>query len=338
MSLTPEQRELRKTGVTGTLIPKVAGLSPFGGPMDAYMECLGLTEFTGNEATQWGQDQEAIVARWYARKTGHAIVEPPRRTRYHEKERWIVASCDYEVNGAQWLLEIKTAAWSRDWGEPGTDEVPDHVLAQCTWQMIVWDVKRVDVCAAVGGKPPQIYTIERDDEFAELLIEKGRSFWFEHVVPRVPPPLDGSPAARDYLAKRYPTNTSDMITPDKWLDDDVKLYMETRTIADNCVQEAERQKQRICEKIGEAAGIQGADYSVTWKRTADGKHTDWEAAFRELATVYGLVGDGFRELLKIAGDEHDQKYGELTTPAEVIAHHTTTRPGVRRFLARKTEE
>jgi predicted phage-related endonuclease len=87
------------------------------------------------------------------------------------------------------------------WGDPdvsGHPVIPDPVLCQIAWYNMVlesWgggrlpfeleDFSRVSVL--IGGQDYREYTVPRDLDFEQSLLEAGLKFWENNVLSRVPP-------------------------------------------------------------------------------------------------------------------------------------------------------
>lgn len=85
------------------------------------------------------------------------------------------------------------------WGDDGTDKVPDNVIIQTQQQMAVWnlEVVFVPVLWCLSYRPEfRLYRVERDPELWDMCIApRAVEWWNNHVVPRIPPgdepiPLD----------------------------------------------------------------------------------------------------------------------------------------------------
>ena len=86
------------------------------------------------------------------------------------------------------VVEIKTARYSKDWGEPGTNQIPESYMCQVQHYMVVTGFPVTDVAVSIGGGPPELYEIPADPELQTLLIEAEKEFW-QRVVEGNPPPL-----------------------------------------------------------------------------------------------------------------------------------------------------
>ena len=360
MTLTPEQLELRRNGLTATDMVRIAGVSPFGGPRDVLDEKLGLNPpWDQTERAKWGHLLEPVVRQEYADRHGVSVVVPG--TMVHRENRWAMATPDGLVNAfaanklgelipvgtgkfpAQGIahadrgLEIKThTIWLRDsYGEPDTDEVPAYEAVQCAWNMYIArsyavELERWDLVAFIDGLPTD-YQVYRDPELEEMLVDMGETFWFEHVVGGKPLKPDGSKSYTEFLKRNYPRDRfADFVQVDP-------SSGMAETIAELCSVRSEKRMlkriedqlvQEVKEFIGNHAGAEfeslhreGEYDRITWKKTRDSQPVDWEAAFGELRNYIEL-----RE--SASGDDNVALNKYL---GELIARHTKTKSGSRRF-------
>lgn len=105
---TPEWHEARKGRMTGSICGAVVGHNFFKKPAEVLKDLLWST-FTGNEATKWGTDHEAIAAVRYENHTDYEVDYPGLVINRHKP--WIAYSPDGVVKetpkGERVLLEIK---------------------------------------------------------------------------------------------------------------------------------------------------------------------------------------------------------------------------------------
>ena len=155
MTLTAEQLALRQTGIGASEIAAVAGLDPHRTPLDVWMLKRGLAgPFAGNEFTRWGDRLEAVIAGAYAEARG--VLLDTRDTLRHAGEPWMLATPDRVVldsaGAEERLLQVKNRGLRQAdrWGEPGTDQVPDAVAAQCHWEMAVTGLALCDVAVLIA--------------------------------------------------------------------------------------------------------------------------------------------------------------------------------------------
>ncbi len=90
------------------------------------------------------------------------------------------------------ILECKTAhalasSRSDEWGEPGTDEVPEHYWLQVQWYLGITGADAGDLAVLFGGREHCIYTVEADRELFDDLPETASTWWRDHIEADLPP-------------------------------------------------------------------------------------------------------------------------------------------------------
>ena len=76
MPLSPAQMAVRRKGITGSQIAVVAGLSPWGSPIDVWREKVEGAPgdlLAANEDVQRGVWLEEAVVKWYVHRVGRAV-------------------------------------------------------------------------------------------------------------------------------------------------------------------------------------------------------------------------------------------------------------------------
>lgn len=197
MNETAQWNEDRSTGVGGSDIAAVMGLSPWKTPYAVYQEKTGEAQrWAGNEATDWGKRMEPTIRQWYSDVTGREVFVPNGVLR-HKDYPFILASLDGYTKDRR-IVEIKTARNRSGWGEPGTNEIPDYYALQVQHYMLVTGYEVCDVPASIAGSPPELYEVEADREIQEAIIEAASVFW-QRVQDRNPPdPVSYADAVQRY--------------------------------------------------------------------------------------------------------------------------------------------
>ena len=142
--------------------------------------------------------------------------------------------------------------------------------AQVTAAMYVHGARECDVVASIGGRPPHVWTVAYDAELADLLIAGAVRFW-AMVQAGTAPPLDHTEASRAYLLHRYPCNADRRMvdaTPE------ADAVASERIEAARMAADGERTKKacdaRLLALVGDADGIAGDGWKMTWKNGAGG--------------------------------------------------------------------
>lgn len=312
--------EERRKGIGGSDAGAVLNVSPYAGPLDVYMDKLGLhAHEEETDPMRWGTILEPAIASEYRNVTGCKFERlPPFKIAQHPKHPWMLANADRVVYGRKKGLECKAPSalphWApSQWGEPGTDQVPEIHLLQCSHYMAVYDINEWDLAALIGGNDFRIYTIKRDAELESFLIESERRFWEEHVLPKRPPEAHPTHYA-EYLKRKFPRDTGVVLRPtgeelakaDKLLLD---LYAQKHCVKDE-EERCEVAANALKDLMGDAAEIVGTNYRATWKKNKDGMKTNWKAVLDDVEAVL-LPADAHADLQKL------------------ITEHTKLTPGAR---------
>ena len=310
----------RRTGIGGSDAAAILGLSPWKAPIQVFEEKLALVEAQPpTPQMEWGTALEGVIRRHFTRVTGLPVVEHTEVIRHPEHD-WMIAHVDglvYEASETEFIrpvavFEAKTAGTfaADDFGEPGTDQVPDAYLVQCQHYMAVTGLPKTYLAVLVGGNDFRVYVIPRDEEIISQMMLREREFWFDHVIQEVPPPVDYSAAYEGYLRRRYPVDSGEIRQADEAAEGWCRELAEVRARLDLFEAREQGLKTLIQNYLGDASVLECSLGKISWKKTKDGERTDWRAVARELAESFAPRG---------ALDQ-------------IVLAHTEPKPGVRRFL------
>jgi putative phage-type endonuclease len=183
MSLDAKQLALRRTGVTGTDVAAILGLSPWRSALDVWLDKAGKAPpVEVSEDMERGTFLEDGARRWYAHRTGARVEEPG--TVMCPDNPLVIATPDglaFLPSGEERALEIKMPSSALGWGEAGTDAVPDYYVPQVVWELAATRKPMADVFAVLEGKP-RLYHVARDTELEGLLVDEMARWWRNHVV------------------------------------------------------------------------------------------------------------------------------------------------------------
>lgn len=297
----------RMTGIGGSDAAALFGLSPWATPIKVYNDKLGIGEDTpATERMEMGNRLEPVIADLYAEKTGRTLIYDPSLKR-HPVHTFMIAHVDRFIEGNGKGLEIKTAdgRFANQWGEAGSDDIPPYYNIQCQHYMSVCELVAMDLAVLIGGNEFRIYNIPRSDRIIQALIEKEGQFWNEHVVPQVPPEIDGSDASRQYIETAYQDKGTQLLADADTIELARQMYMAREAFA-----EAEETKKALENKVKAAMG----DNSV-------------------------FIGPGFKISFKQIKDsekvDYKQLIADLNLDPGTLAKYTTVVPGYRRFTPGK---
>lgn len=290
MPLSAHQIDMRRHGIGASEIAAVNNLSPYQKPIDVYLEKLGEAKRETTEAMELGNELEPIICRRALRKLGlrDALYG---ETRAHPREPIALATPDFllpERPRAALQCKSVTARMLSHWGDDLDDRgVPLYYVAQVQQEMEVWDLDVVYVAALMAGYETRVYEVKRDRDVGQALVESARRFWDDHVAPRVPPPVDGSRSAEEWLRRRYPRHT------DAVLEADADITALVETFREACVAKAKADRlrklyeQRIKELMGSAAVLKGDGWKITWREQKG--RVSWQKVAAELGAAEELI-------------------------------------------------
>lgn len=179
----------RKNYIGGSDIAAIVGLNKYKTAVDVFLDKTSDTiEETTNEAAKWGTLLEDLLVKEYASRMG-VEVEKPIYTIFHPEYEFLGANIDAYVNRGEYVLECKTAGYrmADQWGEEGTDQIPDNYLCQVAWYSAITRVPKVDIAVLIGGQDFRVYTYTKNKEFEDKLIAIGVNFWVNNVQKNIPP-------------------------------------------------------------------------------------------------------------------------------------------------------
>jgi len=279
--------------ISGTEIGAILGLNPYQTPMDLYMRKLGLIDREPeNEAMKWGIAAEHVVARRYNRENRErdfrlfpSIDEgyDYKKPLVHPDYEWWVGTPDRGIVSSpikfQGILEIKIVGerMADQWGEPPNGDVPEQYLTQCAWYMPLLGVEWADLAVQIGNRDYRVYRINRDQELEDQLRDAALAFINDHLIPQVPPAIDGSESSKRYLNYKYPKDREPILEP---TDDDILAMVDGYHLAKRQYKDLEGEisnyENRLKLIIGDAAGMKGEFGKIYWKKNKDSRKTNWE--------------------------------------------------------------
>lgn len=193
--LTPEQLKERKTGIGGSDVAAICGLSQWRTPLDVYLSKIDESyekeqknQKEYNKFIYWGNKLEAVVRKEYEDLTGETIILPEKLMRKSDMD-FMIANVDGIIFNKNAILECKTASAYKisEWGDSGTDAIPTPYLLQVAHYALVANADYVDIAVLLGGNDFRIYKYQRNENLEKYLMRKEERFWNEHVLKRIPP-------------------------------------------------------------------------------------------------------------------------------------------------------
>jgi len=237
---------LRAKSLGGSDMGAVLGLSKYRSAVDVWMEKTGKEVGVRDSLPlRFGQFAEAFVATEYALATGlslvthdAAVIHPEYDYMHGHIDRFVVSG-DLPLIGddghitASRILECKTANpfAQSEWGEAGSDQVPLSYLVQCVWYMMLTNIDHTDLAVLFGNADFRIYEITRDLELEQMVLERAKSFWENHVLTDIAPTATSESDYKSLFGKskvgksvEAPAQTCELIKKLKSLNEQVDNY------------------------------------------------------------------------------------------------------------------
>ena len=299
MNETAKQKWLadRRSGLGGTDAAAIMGLSRFKTPVQVCLDKWGeLPEQPDNDRMRYGRMQEPVIRQWYADTTGRSVTVPEGVVR-HGKYPFILGSFDGLTDDGR-LLEIKTAQRGDEWGEPGTDEIPDAYMCQVQHYMMITGLPVADVVVSIAGTMPLIYEVPADREIHELFIDRECSFWNDHVLKHVLPDCQTA----DDVAFRFRKSLAKSIQATPEIVTTINELCQVREAAKRIKEQEEKLKLSIMGIMGECDTLVGLNGKplATWKSDKASARFDadaFKAAHADLYAQFLKTGESSRRFL-----------------------------------------
>lgn len=316
---TDFQKE-RQSGIGSSDMPAILGISPWRSPVDVYLDKIGERPVSEvSAAMRVGLKLEPLIASEYVELTDSLLNENETFFR-HPDHDWFITHPDRFVidsNGdLDRLVELKSVGpyMAHLWGEPGTDEVPEYYIVELQHRLEIihemFGIEYADIAAFFRGPAEtKIYTVKYDPELGKLMLDRAKTFWFDHVKKQQPPAMDGSPAATELLKRKFPRSEDIELkaTPAVQLVvDTLKAGYRSQAAVNK---EVAKLEQDIRFVMGTVAVLNVGDERITWKQDRPGQKIDYKSIVKELGKL-------------VPGEVLDRILGQFTEYKE----------GARRFL------
>jgi predicted phage-related endonuclease len=291
----------RRSGISGTDITRVCNMSKWGNAFDVYLDKRGeAPEIDCGDAAMIGNYLEPGIRQWLSDQDKCLIYESPGALQ-SKSFALMVGTPDGLYEGFPRIAEIKTFGtcngWATlkldpdDWGDINTDIVPTDYFFQVQWYMELTGADECHLAAFISGHGFRRYTITRDRDLVNWMMETAAKFWRDNVQADTPPDIEGSRLAPAWVSQKYPQNVrSEIIDATQ----DVEQWAAELAIIKNTLKSAESRKEAletmIKNQIQDADGIKGAFGKATWKQQKGRTSTDWKAIVNEVGIEEEIIG------------------------------------------------
>jgi putative phage-type endonuclease len=271
----------RLDGLGGSDIGPIAGVSPYSSAFQVYMQKTGQVpiEDTESDAIRWGNLLEGPIVSEFSRITGMGVCTNIG-TLQHPERPWMLVNLDAvatEAPGKRKAIGVVEAKSGGLFGRISWDseELPDHYMLQVQHELEVSGLDRAWVPAFLGFRGFVLIDVVRNDALIKSMLEIEEAFW-ERVINRTPPPLDGLPSTGKLLNRLHDVEPEKIVELPMELD--VPRLIAQRNQATAAIKAAEMEKAKADNTIKAVMG--SAEYATlggkvvcTWKANKNGVRT-----------------------------------------------------------------
>ena len=262
-----EWLEQRRKSIGGSDAAAIVGLSKWASPFSVWAEKTGKTPpKEDNEAMRIGRDLEDYVARRWMDETGkrvHRVLAMLYNTDYP----FAHADVDRMLVGENAGLECKTTSALIMRQFHGT-EFPEQYYAQCVHYLAVTGADRWYLAVLVLGRGFFTFTLGRDQDEIDALMQAESAFW-RHVEEDTPPPIDGTEASSAVLQQLFPYSE----------DESVALFGRESALQEYV--DLKAQRKDLDSRISEIENIIKADMGTAARGQCGLFHISWKAQSRQ---------------------------------------------------------
>ena len=252
----------RQTGVGASDAPNLVGVG-FRDAASVYRSKVEPVRDTPPAGfLRRGLELEGIVANMYTEVMGESLTEPTEAIRRHPERPWQLASIDRERQDGM-PVQLKTlAGFGDEWGENGTDLIPDGYRVQCLHEMGVSGRDSMDlICLDVIAWEPRVYRLMFDSSAWDWLTSVEDEFW-KRVLAREPvgPEWD----------EQFAEQAARVIVKGKLVElgPDVSALIERRKEFAAIKKEAEEEYERLglllADRLGDAEKAVAPGWKLGW--------------------------------------------------------------------------
>lgn len=284
MSERSEWLEQRMHGICGTDSSAILLQNPWRTPLDVYLEKTGRAKpwAVEPERVKWGRLLEEPIARGYAEAMdlGPGELREPGLLS-HPQIGCVLGTPDRLYTSRRRGVEIKAVNpfAKSDYGEEGTDGIPDHYHLQGDHYLFLTDFDEWDFPILFGGQHLGIYTVKRNPRLDDILAEACARFWRDYIVADKMPPVDDSERYGEFLADTFRNSTSKLVlnATDEFLDW-LERIREAKRVLGLAAKVKQEARNHIMQILGaDFKGMKAPDGAkAQWIRPAPTKEVDWE--------------------------------------------------------------
>lgn len=340
-----EWLEARRAGIGGSDAATLFDANPYQSRLALYYDKIGqgVPDDGKSEAATWGTLLEPAVKAAYEMRTGRRVRAGLVMARHADPDVPLIANTDGTIDpvpkySGLGVYEGKVsfqpgrttatagglviASWAEGEGPPLYHQIQGQsYLAVTGWGWVGFACFMPDD-VRFHRDPLRQIDMPRNDRFIEVLCEASRRFWHEHVLPRVPPPADGSEATLKALRYAFPKDNGRVYIMPPNIAETAAKYREAKARESVAAKEATKFGNVLRQAMGSAAYALG---EAGEEKVALSYKEQRKAATvgQVLDIVEGMMGAEFRTHVEVAIEEKREpnrvfKFASVKTVEKVL--------------------
>jgi len=218
----------RSQGIGASDSGSALGVNPYKTPFQLWQEKTKKIEppdLSDNPHVKRGIRMEPIIRDWVKEDLGITI-RKDNKTHFSKEYPFLYSHTDGFIKGKKRIAEIKAPSIHMldQYGEEGTDEIPNYYLTQGLHMMTVQpEIEGVDYFIQFPGLEIKQYALDRSDHMIENYTDAITRFW-DFVVHDTPPP----PVNNEDVSKIYATSNGQMMPWNSDVDSLIQKYIKIK--------------------------------------------------------------------------------------------------------------
>lgn len=281
--------EARQKGIGGSDVAAIMGANRWMSSFQVYTDKTEEVKPSDSEpeAAYFGSMLKDLVAKEFTKRTGKKVRRDNKHLA-HAEYPFMLAHIDRRVVGENAILLCKTCGLfsAKEWeGEA----IPNRYILQAQHYIKVTETEKAYIAVLIGGQKLVIREVNRDDELIDEIIKAESSFWNYHVVNRIPPELDSSEAASNYLKDKYYGDTSEgKVKFESTYEDKIIKYITLKNDIKNLEAEAKEIENNLKNTLGNAEEGISNNFLVVWRQVISNR-VDSKSLKNNYPDVYKAV-------------------------------------------------
>lgn len=275
--------EQRRKFITGTDAAALLGISKWSSKLSVWLDKKGISAPTiENEAMFWGKKLERSILERYA-EVQQCKLEFMDGYDLKTSECYPQLACS--LDGWNHTLQCPVDAKnirqsSNDWGEAGSDEIPNYYKTQLAVQMAITGAQMAHLAVLFSGQEFKIYIIHRDEELINKIVSEAEKFWNDFESDEMPQ-AGGNDTDTEFLKKHFSVADESEIEATEEIKNHAKSWMIVSEQIKILTEKKTEHENIIRQFMGTASIIPGI---CTYKNNKNSVKIDWEKVAKTFAS------------------------------------------------------